>query len=208
MALRIPTKTSERLTVVSYLDDAIDFDNPKVEEAIKAYIAADVPDFSVLPLVEGLEPTKFVIRPLSAREMAIALDLARVYGTSIGGELEVSQNESEANYQILRLGLVDVEGLEGWAGTKERLYSSTVWTVESVEDIDRHTAEFLALTIRRWSTLQKKTSVVSTSSQGGSNGTSQTNGDRGPSIVKSAQKTKDTPECTDAKKSEKVSRVG
>lgn len=187
MALRIPTKTSDRLTVISYLDDAIDFDNPKIEESIKAYIAADVPDFRELPLLEGRKPTKFSLRPLSEREMAIATDMARVYDTDPGGELGISQNDSEANYQILRLGLVEVEGLEGWSGTRERIYSSTAWTMESVEDIDRHTAEFLALTIRRWSALQKKTSLASISSLDESNGTKPTNGDLAPSIATSAK---------------------
>lgn len=207
MALRIPTKTSDRLTVISYLDDAIDFDHPDVTEAIRAYIEADTPDYRDLPMLEGGEPTLFTVRPLSEREMAIASDMARTYHTPEDGEVDIIQNNSEANYQILRLGLAEVTGLEGWLGKKERIYSSQAWTMESVEDIDRHTAEFLALTIRRWSSLQKKTSLPSGLSPEGGNGTRPTNGDRSPSTATSAKSTKDTQECTAATKKGKAARA-
>ena len=116
MALRIPTRTNDQLTVISYIDDAIDFEHPDATGSIRAYIESDTPDYKDLPLLEGVTPTKFAIRPLSEREMAIAGDMARVYFTPDGGEVAVTENSSEANYQILRLGLVEVTGLEGWQG--------------------------------------------------------------------------------------------
>ena len=201
MALRIPTRTADRITVISYLDDAIDFDHVDAEQLVADYIAADTPDHSLLPMVEGRTPTKFVLRPLSEREMAIAEDMARRYDQPEGGEIEIKRNNAEANYQLLRLGLADVTGFDGWAGVKERLYSVDVWTMESVADIDRHTAEFLALTIRRWSQLQKKTNGVYGSLPGGANGTDKTSEERGHTTAKSAKSTKATRRSTAAAKS-------
>ena len=209
MALRIPTKTSDHITLISYVDDALDFNHPDWDKALKVYLSSDVPDYQKLPMKEGVEPTKFTLRPLSERELAIAADMARAQDDDKFQDLDVTsfrQNATETNYQILRFGLVAVQGLEGWQGKKERVYSSTAFTMDSVEEIDRFTAEFLALSIFRWSALQKKTSLHSGSSQEGSNGTSLTNADLDLSTVRSAESAKVTQPCMDATKKEQTAQ--
>jgi len=201
MALRVPTKTADQITLISYLDDVIDFADPGCDEAIREYIGSDTPDASILPRVEGRTPTEFTIRPLSEREFGIVEDLARDVTMGADGGVAVTNNTGELNYQILRFALVEVKNLDGWVGERRRFYALDALTVEELERlIDRHTAEFLAMTVRRWSVLERKTSPLSGSSRGRKNGTKQTSGGPGLSIAKSAQSTKDTERCTDAKR--------
>ena len=120
MALRIPTRTTDHLTVVSYLDTAIDHSSPESLEAIKAYIESDTPDFNTLPMVEGEEPTKFILRPLSEREIAIVDEMARSYNFKPGDDLDIDHNSAEANYQVIRFGLVEVINAPDFNGQKER----------------------------------------------------------------------------------------
>lgn len=198
MALRIPTKVSDRLTLISYIDDAIDFDAASAGDCITDYVSADVPDRSTLPMLEGREPTEFVLRPLSEREFSICHDMAKTISIDDDGDHAVDVNAGELTHQLLRFSLVEVRGFEGWTETRERLYSSKVMTSATIDQIDRHTAEFLALAVRRWSTLEKKTSSRSGSLQEPTSGTSQTSGGAVRSIAPSVSETKGIDKCTDA----------
>lgn len=200
MALPVPTKVADRLTLISYLDTVIDFDHPDIDKTIKEYISAPVPDPAILPRRDtDDEPTEFTIRPLNEREFGIVEDIARDIVRHESGEMDVSINTGELNYQILRFALVEVVNLEGWEGKRQRFYSQLVLDINELERlIDRHTAEFLAMTVRRWSVLEKKTSRSSGSSPDPGNGTRKTNGGRGRSTAKSAKSTKATATSTGA----------
>ena len=156
MALRIPTRTSDNITVISYIDTAIHFEHEDSDRLIKEYIQADAPDWSTLPMLDDDEPTKFVLRPLSEREMAIAEEMARQYNYTDDQSVDIDHNSAEANYQLIRFALVDVINAPDFTPQRERLYSANVLTIDSVSCIDAITAQFLALTVRRWSQLQKK----------------------------------------------------
>jgi len=160
MALRIPTKTTDHITVISPIDSSIDHTCEKADALIEDYIQAEAPDYSELPLVEGDPPTKFVIRPLSERELSIVHEMGKRHAISAGDsgdDLFFDFNAMAVHYQMLRFALVEVIDGPDFVGKKERLYSSTVWTLESVSAIDMLTAQFLGTVVLRWSSMQKKT---------------------------------------------------
>tara|TARA_Y100001963_G_scaffold80604_3_gene111853 strand:- start:5227 stop:5865 length:639 start_codon:yes stop_codon:yes gene_type:complete len=201
MALPVPTKVADQMTLISYLDTVIDFDHPDIDKTIREYISSTVPDPSILPRRDnGERPTEFTVRPLSEREFGIVEDISRDIVRHESGEMDVSINTGELNYQILRFALVDVANLEGWEGKRHRFYSHMVLDINELERlIDRHTAEFLAMTVRRWSVLEKKTSSPYGSSPDPASGTQKTNAGHGRSTAKSAKSTKGTGTSTAAK---------
>ena len=202
MALRPPTKTSDHITLVSWLDTAVDQGAPGFSDIIREYTTADVPDPSILPMREGgEEPTYFVLRPLSEREMGIVEDLARSVTVNEDGAVDIETSNHELHWQIVRFSLVEVRNMEGWTDERERFYSWDVLKMSGLENaIDRYTIDLLGSVVRRWSTLEKKENSSSGSSPDKKNGTKRTREGRVRSIAGSARKTKDTPGCTDAKK--------
>jgi len=202
MALRPPAKTSDHITLISWLDTAVDQGAPGFSDIIREYTTADVPDPAILPRREGgEEPTEFVMRPLSEREMGIVEDLARTVSVNDDGAVDVESNSHELHWQIVRFALVEVRNMEGWTDERERFYSWDVLKMSVLENaIDRYTIDLLGSVVRRWSTLEKKGNSSSGLSQDKKNGTKRTRVERVRSIAGSARKTKDMPECTDAKK--------
>jgi hypothetical protein len=200
MALRIPERTTDQLTVISWLDDAIDREVDNLSDLIDEYLGSSVPDPSIFPLRKGEQPTEFVLRPLSEREFACCEDMAKVLTYDHNGQPTVMQNAGELVYQLMRFGIVEVRNLEGFKIEREQLYSTNVLTVETVNQIDRHTAQFLGLTIRRWSHLEKKTSNPSGSLPISKSGTNPIPEGSSHLTAVSASNPKDTETCTVAKK--------
>ena len=202
MALRSPTRTTDHITLISWLDTAVDQGVEDFAEIVKEYTLADVPDPSILPRREGADPpTQFTLRPLSEREIGVVEDLARSVTVGAGGDLSVDTSTHELHWQIVRFALVDVQNLPGWVGKRERFYSWDVLTMAELEEmIDRHTIDLLGSVARRWSVLEKKELNRSGSLQGETSGTNQTPGAPVLLTATSANTMKDTEGCTAAQK--------
>lgn len=201
MALRPPTRTKDQITLISWLDSSIDQTVEGFGDIVGRYMAMDVPDPSILPRVEGSEdPTEFVVRPLSEREIGICDDLSRQVTTDADGEVVVDVSTSEQNWQYVRFGLVEVKKWGGnWSAERERFYSFNPWKLKDLEShLDQYTVQMLGTIIRRWSVLQKKTSDRSISSRESGNGTEPIRAASVPTIVKSAEEMKGIEKCTDA----------
>lgn len=201
MALRKPTRTTDHVTVISWLDTSVNQDAEGFGDIVAKYMSSDVPDPSILPMREGAEaPTEFVLRPLGEREIGICDDLARMVDTGADGEVQVETSSSEQNWQYVRFGLVEVKNYgDEWTAKKERLYSFNVWDLDELEKLlDNYTVQLLGTVIRRWSLLQKKTSLGSGSLQDMTSGTEPIPGASVHSIATSADTTGVTETCTDA----------
>ena len=201
MALRKPTRTTDHITVISWLDTSVNQDADGFGDIVAEYMGSEVPDPSILPMREGAEaPTEFVLRPLSEREIGICDDLARTISTDSDGEIQVETSSSEQNWHYVRFGLVEAKNYGSeWTAKRERLYSFQVWDLDELEKLlDHYTVQLLGTVIRRWSMLQKKTSSRSGSLPGGTSGTGQTLEASVHSIATSADTIKGTEPCTDA----------
>ena len=200
MALRKPTRTTDHVTVISWLDTSVNQDAEGFGDIVAKYMSSEVPDPSILPMREGAEaPTEFVLRPLGEREIGICDDLARTVEADQDGEIQVETSSSEQNWQYVRFGLVEAKNYGGeWTAKKARLYSFSVWDLDELEQLlDNYTVQLLGTVIRRWSIMQKKTSLRSGLLPDGTSGTEPIQEASVHSIATSADMTKDTEPCTD-----------
>ena len=171
MGIRLLTRTADRIELVAPTDDAVDQatlarweaeaselkkprdndESPDPEfvarcEAsaadlarFRAYCRGESRDVSVLPRLPGVEPVKLVVRPLNSRELAIAL--------SDGG-----RNWGALNYDLVRLGLVELRGLDAVLG-REDYHGIHALTLDSVGQLPPAVVQFLASHILKASTL-------------------------------------------------------
>jgi len=157
MALPIPSRTTDRLSLISPEDDAIRDDTDAAKDALKTYLSADVPDTGALLLKKDAEPFVFVLRPLSEPESAVVQGMAR------GATYADGLNSGVVNYSLLRFALCAVKGEGAPDLETERLYSKDVLTEASVEWIPKFTAAWLAAKVSQWSQLDAEKKRPSTS---------------------------------------------
>lgn len=157
MAIPIPNRTSDNLTLISIEDEAIDITTPPGKDALTAYMTADVPMVDSLILTEDAAPWQFTIRGLNEMELSL------VDGMSRGDVWGDGANSGAITYAVLRFALVSVKGDGAPELERVRLYGSDVITQESVSWIPRLTAAWLAGIVARWSRLspEKKSSCTS-----------------------------------------------
>ena len=182
MPLPTPTRTTDRLTVIDWRDAAIDV--VACPDALLEYVRADVPDASTLTLHAGAEPVRYTLRPLNQRELALSREGAttREPDPETPDRLVPRVNPAQWGYELVRFGLVSVEGLDGWTPARERFFGGNPLTLAAVEDLGPDTINFLGSCVLRWSQVSAKKKRASGSSPTPPNGT-------GPTIAASAPST-------------------
>ena len=194
----IPTKVSDRVSVVSWLDPAINYEDPNIEETLKAYFQMAVPDASTLPLREGAVPIRYTLRPLTRREMAICESESKRTELGEDGEISVIHNDAILSDYIVRHALCGVDGIDDWKSSQVQFYSAKILNAEALDQLDQEVIDHLASVVKRWSSLEKKTRSRFGFLQGKSNGTSQTSEVQSHLTAESVNAVKATDQCTDA----------
>lgn len=155
MGFRLATRTADTIRLVAPTDDAVDHaelqrwseaasdkdKNGKAKapdlaakaklEAFRAYARGDSQDLAALPFRGDVRPVFLVVRPLNPRERSIA-------GCDGAG------NMGAFNYDLCRLGLVAVEGLDGWQDSRESYHGIQVLTLDAVSQLPHEVAGFVA----------------------------------------------------------------
>ena len=198
----IPTKTVDRVSVVSWLDPAIDYDDPNIEQTLKAYFQMTVPDASTLPMRDGAEPVRYTLRPLTRREIAICESESKRTEVGADGEFVIVSNDAIFSDFIVRHALCEVTGYEGFKSTRVPFYSAKIMNAEALDQLDQEVIDHLASIVKRWSVLEKKTRSRFGSLPEKSNGTRPT--EEAPSHLTAApaSEASNIEKCTDAQSQE------
>ena len=147
-------------------------------DALAEYTAAQRLDVRELVLHDGADPTVFVVRALTPREV-------RVSGCRVAGFDESDSHKerltklTEMYMGLVRFGLVDVEGWDGWTAEREShevVASLRVWPESVVSRIPPGTLMFLGMAIYSLSSLDDAKKKPSGSSRGARGGTASRKG--------------------------------
>jgi hypothetical protein len=157
MGFRVLSRTADQLRLIAPSDDAVDAvqlrawleaierqekapADPEPADvqaarkrlaAYRAYCRGEAHDLNAVPLTAGIAPAYLIVRPLNPRERAIA-------------GYDGSGNVGALAYDLVRLGLVKVEGLDGWKEQRESYHGLDVLTYECVSQLPQTVVEFAA----------------------------------------------------------------
>lgn len=154
MAIRPLIRRTDTLRLIALGDEAISLpvdpgadageaERASYEQRVQAltdYLGGRDIDVGRLTLVDGVAPTWWTIRALTEHERALL-------------DVEGAQNVAHKAYEILRVALVQVDGLDGWRPERQEWCGLSVLTLGCLEWLPRETVRWLAGVIWRYSHL-------------------------------------------------------
>jgi len=157
VALPKPVTLRDELTLISPVDDAIDFDQlDRDDPAWANYQIGETGalDVDTIPLREGAVPVWLTARPLDPRELNLVRNLSGISRLTEDDVFETRVLATAAMTEwATRLALVRVEGCEGWNVTRERRHGRRIWPERALTILGTTTVDFIGVAIVKMSTI-------------------------------------------------------